>query len=316
MIAACLATVAYLSVPPPKDVAAGSSSQRTKRQRVSKESDGSYGPATKLADLRNPVVKESSGLVASRTTPGLYWTNNDSGDGPFIYAFDEGGSSRGVWRVAGASARDWEDLAVGPGPKHNRPYLYIGDIGDNSGRRSEIVIYRVAEPTIRASDANSSKSNPEVTEPAERIALTYPDGKHNAEALLVHPVTGNIYLITKTPFAHPAVYEAPAPLNTKGLTTLTRLGELKVPSLLGGIITGGAISPDGKRVALCDYLQGYELVLPGEKESFNTIWKRPMKSIDLGQRKQGEAITYRLDGKALLMTSEGLPTPLIQTVRK
>ena len=34
------------------------------------------------------------------------------------------------------------------------------------------------------------------------------------------------------------------------------------------------------------------------------IWKQPLKVLALGTRKQGEAIGYRLDGKALLTTSE------------
>ena len=89
-----------------------------------------------------------------------------------------------------------------------------------------------------------------------------------------------------------------------------------MPSLLGGIITGGAISPDGRRVVFCDYLQGYEAVLAEKKAAFNTIWKEPLASISLGSRKQGEAITYRLDGKALLMTSEGSPMPLFQVERR
>ena len=40
------------------------------------------------------------------------------------------------------------------------------------------------------------------------------------------------------------------------------LGELSVPTVFGGMITGGDISPDGLRVALCDYVQGYEIALP------------------------------------------------------
>src|ERR1700742_2093879 len=91
-----------------------------------------YGSPAKLATVKNPAVTESSGLVASRTTPGAYWTHNDSGDGPFIYAFDTRGDSFGTFRVSGAEARDWEDIAAGPGPQPNRSYLYIGDIGDNN----------------------------------------------------------------------------------------------------------------------------------------------------------------------------------------
>ena len=76
-----------------------------------------------------------------------------------------------------------------------------------------------------------------------------------------------------------------------------------MPSLFD-VITGGNISPDGRRVALW-ITQGYELTLPAGVTNFNDIWKQKMVSFDLGQRKQGEAVTYRLDGKALLATSEG-----------
>jgi hypothetical protein len=97
---------------------------------------------------------------------------------------------------------------------------------------------------------------------------------------------------------------------------LKRLGSLAIPSLIGGFITGGSISPDGTRVALCDYFQAYELVLPQNESSFETIWKQTFVTIDLGKRRQGEAITYRLDSKALLATSEGRFSPIIQVVRK
>ncbi|MCM3901323.1 MAG: hypothetical protein ND866_06435 [Pyrinomonadaceae bacterium] len=281
----------------------------------SKRTTETYGPARRIAVLKDPAIKESSGLVASRSTPGLFWTHNDSGDGPLIYAFNNRGDRKGVWRVVVAGARDWEDIAAGPGPDRSRSYLYIGDIGDNNERRFDIIVYRVPEPKVTAADISSTKRKPLVTESAEAIHLRYPDGKHDAETLMVHPVTGSIFIVTKVAFANPSVYEADGPVSSEKTITLKRLGELNIPSLLGGIITGGDISPDGRRVALCDYMQGYEIVLP-DGAAFNTIWTQPLKPIDLGKRKQGEAIAYRLDGKALLATSEGSPAPLIQVLRR
>ena len=272
-----------------------------------------YGPPVTIATLKDKSVSESSGLVASHSTPGAYWTHNDSGDGPFIYAFDTHGDSLGVFRVTGAQARDWEDISIGPGPQCDRPYLYIGDIGDNDQQRSQVVVYRVAEPLLN--NQRSTSSRPGVTEPAEAIRLQYPDGKHDAEALLVHPTSGNIYIVIKVVLANPAVYEAAAPLTPGKLITMRRIGEVRVPSVFGGVITGGGISPDGRRVALCDYFQGYELVLPVNSANFNDIWKQRMIGFDLGKRKQGESIAYRLDGKALLATSEGKQTPLFQVER-
>ena len=270
---------------------------------------------TTIATLKDKSISESSGLAASRLTPGAYWTHNDSGDGPFIYSFDTRGDSFGVFRVAGAQARDWEDMAAGPGPDRGKPYLYIGDIGDNNGARAEIVVYRVPEPALTTATRTFTKTRPGTTEPAEAIRLRYPDGAHDAEALLVHPVSGHIYIITKVVIANPAVYEAAPPFTANNPITMTRLGLVSVPSLFGGVITGGSISPDGRRVALCDYFQGYELTLPAGSANFNDIWKQKMVSFDLGKRKQGEAITYRLDGKALLATSEGKNSAVIQVKR-
>lgn len=271
-----------------------------------------YGTPTKIADLKNASVNESSGLAASRSNPGIYWTHNDSGDGPLVYAFDATGESRGVFRVAGAQARDWEDMALGPGPQAGQSYLYLGDIGDNEKSRVEIVVYRVAEPKLAATDKTSSKTNPRTTARADAIRLRYPDGKFDAETLLVHPTTGNLYIITKVMLKNATVYEAAAPFVAGKVISMKRIGEIKVPSLMGGVLTGGSISPDGRRIALCDYLQGYEAVLPPSSRNFNDIWKQTVTGFSLGQREQGEAITYRADGKALLATSEGTRPPLIQ----
>lgn len=274
-----------------------------------------YGPPTTVTTIKSTSINESSGLVAARTTPGAYWTHNDSGDGPFIYAFDSQGKSFGVFRVQGAQARDWEDMAAGPGPQAGKSYLYAGDIGDNNEARAEIVVYRVPEPTLNAATRKFTKSKPGTTASAEAIRLKYPDGAHDAEALLVHPQTGNIYIVTKKLLVNATVYEAVAPFTPGKVITMTRIGEVRVPSLFGGAITGGSISPDGRRLALCDYFQGYEAVLPAKSSNFNDIWKERLTGFDLGKRKQGEAITYRLDGNALLATSEGKQSALFQVER-
>lgn len=276
----------------------------------------SYGPPTQITKIKNELITESSGLVASRTLSGAYWTHNDSGDGPFIYAINTRGNSLGVFRVTGANARDWEDISIGPGPQRNRTYLYIGDIGDNGEKRTDIIVYRVPEPDLKNVAKGSTKAKPLTTAPAEAIRLKYPDGKHDAETLLVHPTTGNLYIITKVAFANPVVYEASAPLVPGKAITMKRIGEVHVPSIFGGALTGGSVSPDGRKVALCDYFQGYELVLPARSKNFDDIWKEKMTGFDLGKRQQGESIAYRFDGNALLATSEGKEFALIQVERR
>ena len=179
--------------------------------------------------------------------PGAYWTHNDSGDGPFIYSFDTRGESLGTYRVSGAKALDWEDIAAGPGPQANKSYLYIADIGDNDANRSEVIVYRIVEPVLSDATRSLTKKRPGPTESAEAIRLKYPDGSHDAEALMVHPSTGNIYIVTKVLLINPGVYEATAPFTDGKVITMKRVAEIHVPSVFGGVITGGSISPDGRR---------------------------------------------------------------------
>lgn len=266
-----------------------------------------------LATLEDRAVTESSGVVASRRNPGLFWTHNDSGDGPFVYAFDRAGRSRGTFRVEGAQARDWEDIAAGPGPSQGLSYLYAGDIGDNGARREYVVVYRFPEPEIKEGDAAGGNAAPRATAPAEAIRLKYPDGAHNAEALLVHPQSGDLYVVTKATEGA-GVYKLAAPFSSEGVNTLARIATLHGPNFFGLLVTGGDISPDGRRVALCNYAQGYELTLPEGSKNFDDVWRQEPATVPLGERWQGEAVCYRLDGAALLATSEGSPAPLFEVV--
>lgn len=275
-----------------------------------------YAPPVRLADLEDRAITESSGIVASRRNPGVFWTHNDSGDAPTLYAFDRKGKSKGRWRVTNAQAIDWEDIAAGPGIQPGTSDLYVGDIGDNDRKRDYVTVYRVAEPLIN-SDDSATANRQRATEPAEAIRLKYPDGKHDAETLLVHPLTGDLYIITKDFTSSTGVYKLKAPFSIASVNTLSRVAVISVPNLIGGLITGGDISPDGTKVVLCDYLSGYEITLPVDaKGDFDRIWKEPMAKVELGPRKQGEAVCYSLDGNAILATSEKRPTPLIEVKRE
>jgi len=262
-----------------------------------------------LASLEDRALDESSGIVASRRNPGLFWTHNDSGGGPLVYAFDRAGRRRGTFRVEGARAQDWEDIAAGPGPAQGQSYLYAGDIGDNDAERESVIVYRFPEPEVTAEAAAA----PLPTQPAEAIRLKYPDGAHDAEALLVHPSTGDLYVVTKRADGA-GVYKLAAPFGAEGVHTLARVATLRGPDFFGILITGGDISPDGRRVAFCDYAQGYELTLPEGSKGFDDIWRQRPTVVLLGGRRQGESVCYRLDGAALLATSEGSPCPLFETV--
>ena len=276
-----------------------------------------YAAPSRIAKLEDKSIRESSGVVASRRNPGLFWTHNDSGDRPYIYAFDRQGRKRGVWRVGGAQAHDWEDIAAGPGPEAGRAYLYVGDTGDNDRARSEVTVYRLPEPEISSADAASDQKNPRPTDAADAIRLKYPDGKHDAETLMVHPKTGDVYVVTKD-VTVARVFKLSAPYSTKEVNTLTLVTELRVPALFAGLLTGGDISPDGTRVVLCDYVAAYELTLPSTPQpaNFDAVWKQPPLVIDLGEREQGEAVCYNEEGSSVLATSEKRNPALIEVKRQ
>ncbi len=277
---------------------------------------GGYQSFTVLGTITDPGIGESSGLAASRRNPGLLWTHNDSGDEPLVYCLDLKAAPCGVWRVTGAAAWDWEDMAAGPGPRPGEHYLYLGDIGDNVDDRTEIIVYRIPEPAATAGGAAvPTKEAPAASAPAEVLKLRFPDGPHNAEALAVHPTTGDVYVISKDAQAA-RVYKAAAPLDASKVATMTQVGTIRLGTGTRGLeqVTGADISPDGRRAAMSTYAQGYELESPAGGP-FDDIWSQPPAPVALGPRTQGEAIAYRLDGKALLTTSEIVPAPLQQVER-
>lgn len=267
-----------------------------------------------VGTIKTAEITESSGVVNSRCNENILWTHNDSGDGNFIYALDKQGVKLATFRVATAKNVDWEDIATFKNPA-GECFLYIGDIGNNSLDRDKLIIYRVKEPVV-AGDASTNRETATETEKAETINFSYPDNAHNAETLMVHPVTGDVYVITKEESDPAGVYKLPAKFDSDSLNKLEKVSDFKVPAVPYGLLTGGEISPDGKTVVICDYFAGYEIKLPTSSINFDDIWKQNISKINLGERKQGEAIAYSTDGKSLYATSEKKNSLLILVNKK
>lgn len=266
-----------------------------------------YSKPKVVGTIKSPEITESSGLVNSRCNPSVFWTHNDSGGSEFIYAINEKGEKLGTWKVTGAKNNDWEDIATIK-DKSGKCFLYLGDIGNNSGSKSQFTIYKVAEPKVSEADKKSGKKNPNKTETAEAFKFSYPDEKPDAETLLVHPVTGEIYVLTKKTLGSSQVFKIGAKVEN--------VGSVSVPAIPNGFLTGGEISPDGKRIVLCDYFGAYEIQLPKNAKNFDDIWKESVTKIDLGEREQGEAVCYSSDGKKIYATSEKKNSPVIRVERK
>jgi hypothetical protein len=261
--------------------------------------------------IESAEITESSGITASRCQENVLWTHNDSGDGPYIFAIDKSGKDRGVWRVDNADNRDWEDIASYR-DSSGRCFLLIGDIG-NSGEdmRKKLTIYRVAEPAVNDEAPKSFRRSPRPTEAAEVLTFSYPDQPHDAETLMVHPASADIYIVTKQKNKAAGVYRLRSEFGGERLQA-DWIGELTVPAVPNGFVTGGEIAPDGSHVIICDYFAAYEFTLPARSSGFDEIWKQKPAVVELGDRRQGEAIAYSGDGNAVFATSEGTNGPLLR----
>lgn len=268
-----------------------------------------------IGKIRSGDITESSGIAASRCRPDVLWTHNDSGDDAYIYALDLTGKSLGTWRIPNAKNIDWEDIAAFK-DKGGKCYLYIGEIGDNKAQRPEHAVYRVVEPMLTPADASSTRSSPQTTANAEVTRFSYPDFDQDAESLMVLPGSGDIYVVTKRVSGPAGVYRLKGNFGRDDSQKAEAVGEVSVPSIPNGFLTGGDISPDGKRVIICDYSKAYEFTLPENSQRFDDIWKQTPETIDLGTRSVGEAIAYSVDGTSIFATSEKQGSPLIQVKRR
>ena len=270
-----------------------------------------WGNPEVVGTIKTDEIAESSGLVVSRCQPNIFWTHNDSGDGAFIFALNEKGEKLGTFKVGDAKNRDWEDIAtfktVG-----GECFLYIGDIGNNVKTRDESEIYRVKEPIVTDADKSSDKKHPSKTEDAKKIKIEYPDTPHDAETLLVQPQTGDVYILTKELTGASGVYKLSSNYDVRKTNRLEKVADFTVPAIPNGFLTGGDVSPDGRRVVICDYFNAYEITLPEKAANFDEIWKQKPTLIQVGKRKQGEAVSYSPDGETIYLTSENLNSPIIK----
>jgi len=270
-----------------------------------------YGRTHPIAEVQEKMLKEASALVASQRRPGIYWTLNDSHNDPLLFAVDQQGRPQGRFKVSNADNVDWEALQLGPG-RDGGAALYVGDTGDNKGRRREMVIYRVPEPEPVGARAGTAS-----TAAAEAFKFVYPGHPRNTEAMLVHPKTGEILLITKEQDGHSLVFRMPTPLDSQHTVTLEQVAVIDVSSLGAddSLVTDAAVSPDARRVIVRTYTSALEYDVP-DGASLTSIWKQTPRRIALDDGAKGEGLTYRVDGSALVSIGESTTALLFETPRQ
>ena len=257
-----------------------------------------YGKPVRIAKLANASVNESSGVAAGQTNEGVFWTHNDSGDSPTLYAFNRKGEHLATLNIAGAAARDWEDMCsfklAGKG------VLLIGDVGDNLRIRGRCTLYAVHEPKLPARPARRALSASIV----QRVHFRYADGAANCESIGFDPASRTVIIVTKS--SGPCgVYLLPWPTKPSDrAVALESVATLDLP-----MTTAMDVSPDGRRAVVLTYGDAYEYTRAA-KQTWADAFKRKGRRIKMPRRGQGESICYGPDGRSLYLTSEGTATPL------
>ncbi len=224
--------------------------------------------------LRDGEIVESSGLAV---VDSLVVTTNDSGDRGRVFSVDPvSGETVGVTSWAGDPI-DVEALAPA-GPDH----VWVGDTGDNRRVRDSIQVLRVLV------------GRGEIEADPQTYELVYPDGPHDAEALLAHPLTGGLFIVTKGVFSG-SVYAAPTPLRPDQPNLLRRVAEAP------GIVTDAAFLPGGGAVVMRTYASAHVARFPS--------WE-PVTSWSLPPQDQGEGVA--VTGADLLISTEGVRSSVLR----
>ena len=263
-----------------------------------------YGPARQVCTLANTKVAESSGLACSRLAPGVFWTHNDSGDGPVLYAFNTKGEHLATCTVAGAEARDWEDVASFT--MRGQGFLLIADTGDNDAKRPKCSLYVVREPPVGTAEKPAEVR----ARAALRIDFTYEDGPRDCEAVGIDPTTLTIYLCSKE-LGGGRIYALPWPGEKAAPGAPPRVARAIATFAGAPMPTAMDISPDGRRAVILSYLDAYEYVR-GPDEDWAAAFGWKPRVLKMPRRNQGESIGYGPDGRTLYLTSEFAPTPLLE----
>lgn len=243
-----------------------------------------------LAQLTDKKLEEVSGLAASKANPGLLWTLNDSGNPAIVYLVDEALKIRLSVKLKGIKNRDWEDIAVGPGPDGSKRYVYVADIGDNNARHAYKYIYRFEEPVL-----HNDISQITITS-FDTIVFRLEGEVKDTEAILVHPTTKNIYLVSKR--ERPVhLYELEVSASVVDTLVARDIGSLPLTQ-----IVAADFSADGEEVLMKNYDNIYYWKLEGR--SLAEAMKDKPALLKYTEEPQGEAITFSLDGSGFYTLSE------------
>jgi hypothetical protein len=250
--------------------------------------DDLFNPARSLGKI-SEKLDEASGLVASLNNPGMLWSLNDSGNDPSVFLINDRAKIVLTCTLDKVKNRDWEDIAIGPGPEPGKNYLYVADIGDNDAKYKLKFIYRFKEPLL------SGDKKMKITE-FDTLILRLPDRQRDTETLLIDPITNDLFIVSKREDSV-RLYRAQYPFR-KDTIILDNLGKLPFK-----LIVAGSISANGREVLLKNYGKIYYW-RRSANESILDLLKRDPIQLAYEPEHQGEAIAWSGDSLGFYTLSE------------
>jgi hypothetical protein len=233
-------------------------------------------------------IPEASGIADSKTISDHLWVVEDSGNPAKMFLLKHEGFVTDSFALDGATNRDWEDVAVGKGPDDALSYLYIGDIGDNNLSYESYTVYRTPEPTAFT----------DVITDYDSIKFTYPDGSHDAEALMVDDNTKDIFIITKRD-AVSKIYKIPYPQDTQNMNQAEFVADLAYPG-----VVSATLSFAGTEIITKTYTQLFYYKRTAKEGLDVTLAKAPSDTLSYQLEAQGEAVAIANDNSGFFTLSE------------
>jgi hypothetical protein len=269
--------------------------------------------------LASNALNEASGLQASYSRNGDFFTHNDEGE-PVIYAIDSSGADLGHISIVPAKNKDWEDITSVP--VDSGRWIVAGDIGDNWSRRKSIKLYFTGEPRPAKNGRYTGQQALQ-----HWLELSYPDGPRDCESMAYDPIDQQILLLSKRdkpPRLYAVDLETALNQTSAELKFLGTTSSLRPPTPADRIHWGGRtdwisqptgldISSDGTEAVVTTYRSLYRYRRQPGDDWLSALQKKPEEVVG-PPAEQNEAVAYSVDGKSIYVTTEKLPAPVYRLI--
>jgi hypothetical protein len=257
--------------------------------------DPVFESAPKLFPITPGIIDEASGIADSYSNVGFLWVELDSDNPPVLHLLKHDGKHGHTVFLKGIQNRDWEDIALSNGPQTSKKYLYLAETGDNNQVYAHYAIYRFIEPKIEKNDTVSN---------INKIQFKYPDGSHDAEAILVDGASKDIFIITKRD-NFSKVYKLSYPsYESEGMHVASHIMDLPYKG-----VTSAAISPAQDEILIKTYSKVYYYKRKSGETIEQTL-QHNFRILPYQVEAQGEAICFsnQHDGFFTLSEKSFLPS--------